>query len=211
MARTKKLPLEILLHGIIVADKDVPTKDFIPRKHLTRWQCLEALVNSRVVVSVAVASIVVTATVLSICLFSIGAVGVLVDPNVHLECIDIGIVSFGVHLVHVVGHVAERVLHGSLIHFEIVHLKVQVHEAKVEVVHPTITMVVGHLDIRNSVHPAVVEIIHPLTLCPGDLGELGRHERPLTVLHQRRLAPELISQMPQVVHSCLVQLNLSTY
>jgi hypothetical protein len=204
VARTKKLPLEILLHGIIVADKDVPTEDLIPWKHLTRWQRLEALVNSRV----AVVSIVGTATVLSICIFSIGAVGVLVDPNVRLECIDIA--SFGVHLVHVVGHVAERVLHGSLIHIEIVHLKVQ--EATVKVVHPAaITVVVGHLDIRNSGHPAIVEAIHPLTLCPGDLGELGRHERPLTVLHQLWLAPELISQMPQVVHSCPVQLNLSTY
>lgn len=209
IAHTKKLPLEILLHGIIVADKDVSSKDLIPWKHLTCWQCFEALVNSRIAVGVyvAVASIVVGTIVFSISLFPIRAIGVLVESNIHLEHIDISVVPLGVHWVHVVTHAAERVLECSLIHLDIIHFEIQVHEAKIDVIHPWLIVVVGHLipllDLRDGVHPRVVKVVHPLALGFGDLSELGGHERPLAVLHDLWLSTELISKMPQVVHSSI--------
>uniref|UniRef100_A0A0A9CTI3 Uncharacterized protein n=1 Tax=Arundo donax TaxID=35708 RepID=A0A0A9CTI3_ARUDO len=68
-------------------------------------------------------------------------------------------------------------------------------------------MVIGHLiplfGIRDCVHPHIIEVVHPLALGLGDLSQLRRHERPLAVLHYLWLPAELISKMPQVVHSSL--------
>ena len=50
---TKQVTFQILLHGIVVANKDVPSKNFIPRKRLRSRQSLKPLVNSIIIAVVA--------------------------------------------------------------------------------------------------------------------------------------------------------------
>lgn len=53
---TKKLPSEVLLHGIVVADEDVPTDGLTPRQGLRRRKSLEPLIHALILVVVVVAA-----------------------------------------------------------------------------------------------------------------------------------------------------------
>lgn len=58
---TKQLPLEILLHGVVVANEDVASKNLVPWQHLCRWQCLETLIGICIVAVIAAVVIVIVA------------------------------------------------------------------------------------------------------------------------------------------------------
>jgi hypothetical protein len=57
---TKKLSLQIFLHGVIVTDKDISSKHLVPWKRLCGWQGLEPFVHCIVVVVINVVIAVVT-------------------------------------------------------------------------------------------------------------------------------------------------------
>lgn len=64
------MPLEIFSHGVIVANEDVASNGFIPRKRLRRWQCFESLVGS----SLGILAVIIVAGAVVTVVFLVGVV-----------------------------------------------------------------------------------------------------------------------------------------
>lgn len=169
--QTKELSLEILLHSIVVAHKDVPTKDLVSGQHLRGRQCLEPLINaSNTIPTVA---IVTVGMILVPILFPIVSASILVAHDIHLERIDvvIGVVAFRVHRVHIVHAVPK----GILPH-QIVHLEVHVHRGETTIIFKTVVLVVETKLILGiqRLHRGLgeIDVSRAFASGPCDLGQL---------------------------------------
>ena len=162
------MAFQVLLHGIIVANKDVAAKNFIPRKRLRCRQSLKPLVNIHIHIIIIAVLVVVVAQLL----VSNNIATVLVNLHVA-STLEVVLLE---NIVHVVVNTA---LHRSFAHALHI-LAVQVQHVEVKVVVVLETKLVGWPELRVGL--GEIEVVHPFPFHPSLLSELGCDSGPFVIL-----------------------------
>ena len=153
---TKQVTFQILLHGIVVAHKDVPAKNFIPRKRLRSRQSLKPLVNS-IIIAVVVFPVVAQ---------------LFVSNNVTIILVNFHAAST-FEVIHVVNIALDRT-------FAV--FTTQVKHVVVVVVVVLETKLVGWSELRVTTSFGEIEVVEPFTFHPSLLSELGCNSGPFVIL-----------------------------
>ena len=223
---TKKLPFEVLLHSIVVADEYVAPDRLIPRQRLRRRQRLESLVHRPIIVVVIIVVVVVSILLLPVTVIIVVVLPIIDMPRVHqglghrLVEVILHHLSITIEIVVVAAAVAVEAIKvipkittafATVVSIDIVVVVVEIvveakghhflgsgAEPKSPHLPPTVVRRGGRGGRRRGVDVHVGVGVAPDTVANGEVGEVGGVEA------------ELVAELPELsVAVVLHSLNFS--